>query len=64
MFRAMFYFITEPLGVSISWYWEYLLLVVIVFMAYAISLIVLGISVLLFVGVSRNESGSMRIIEG
>jgi len=34
VFRAMFYFITESLGVSISWYWQYLLLVVIVFMAY------------------------------
>ena len=37
MFEAIFEFLTEPLGLPIAWYWEYIILAVIGAIAYTIS---------------------------
>ena len=42
MFKVIFCFLTEPLGLPIKWYWEYLILVVIGVIAYTIAFRVVG----------------------
>ncbi len=37
MFKLLFEFFTEPLGLPIEWYWEYIILAVIGFIAYIIA---------------------------
>lgn len=37
MFKVIFGFLTEPLGLPIEWYWEYLILAVIGVIAYTIA---------------------------
>ena len=37
MWKKLFDFLTEPLGLPIEWYWEYLILAVIGFIAYVIA---------------------------
>ena len=42
MFKVIFDFLTEPLGLPIEWYWEYLILAVIGFITYVIAFRVVG----------------------
>lgn len=37
MFKLLFEFLTEPLGLPIAWYYEYVILAVVGFVAYAIA---------------------------
>ena len=37
MFKLIFKFLTEPLGLPIEWYWEYIILAVVGFIAYIIA---------------------------
>lgn len=37
MFKLLFEFLTEPLGLPIEWYWEYIILAVVGFIAYIIA---------------------------
>ena len=37
MFKVIFEFLTEPLGLPIAWYWEYIILAAIGFVAYIIA---------------------------
>ena len=42
MFKAIFGFLTEPLGLSIAWYWEYMILAVIGIIAYTVAFATVG----------------------
>ena len=42
MFKVIFDFLTEPLGLPIEWYWEYLILAVIGLIAYVIAFRAVG----------------------
>ena len=42
MFKVIFDFLTEPLGLPIEWYWEYLILAVIGLIAYIIAFRAVG----------------------
>ena len=37
MWRLIFEFLTEPLGLPVEWYWEYIILAIIGFVAYIIA---------------------------
>lgn len=42
MFKVTFDFLTEPLGLPIAWYWEYIILTIIGLIAYKISFNIVG----------------------
>lgn len=42
MFKVIFEFLTDPLGLPIAWYWEYLILAVIGFIAYVFAFRIVG----------------------